>query len=68
MDRFYDSSIKDSGEVWKQDEKQYVAFVNSDANIAKFVEKNTSPYSWENSSQATTPQSQNSPKSSLDSP
>jgi hypothetical protein len=66
MDRFYDSSIKDSSEVWVQDEK-YVAFVNSDSNIAKFVEKTTSPDLWENSSQATTPQSQNSPKS-LDSP
>jgi hypothetical protein len=47
MDRFYDSSIKDSGEVWLQEEK-YVAFVNSDAENAKFVEKSTPKDLWEN--------------------
>lgn len=54
MERFYDSTIKDSDEVWVQNEN-YVAFVNSDAENAKFVEKCTTKDLWENQSQATTP-------------
>jgi len=37
MDRFYDSSIKDSEEVWVKEQKN-LAFVNSDAEKAIFVE------------------------------
>lgn len=60
MDRFYDSSIKGSEEVWLQEQK-ILPFVNSDAQNAKFVEKSTLRDLWENQSQATTPHSKNSP-------
>ena len=55
MEKFYDATIKDSGEVWVQEQKYVASFVNSDAENAKFVEKSTPTDMWENQSQATTP-------------